>query len=159
MQAAGPGWVAVVGVSADPTLGECVGPWGLRRRTQDPDSLGGEDGVECGCVLAVAVSDQEPELADSPTEVDDQVAGLLGDPLTGGMRCGAEDVQPPGGDLDQEQHVDAGQPDGLDVQEVAGQDAFGLGGEELSPGGAARRGAGSTPAACRIVHTVLAAIR
>ena len=37
------------------------------------------------------------------------------------------------GYLHQEQNVDAGQADGVDVYEVTGQDAFGLGGEELGP--------------------------
>jgi hypothetical protein len=34
----------------------------------------------------------------------------------------------------QEQHVDTGQPDRVDVQKVAGEDALGLGGKKLGPG-------------------------
>jgi hypothetical protein len=43
-------------------------------------------------------------------------------------------VYPPGGDLGEEQYVDAGHADRVDVQEVAGEDALGLRGEELGPG-------------------------
>ena len=40
----------------------------------------------------------------------------------------------PGLDLHHEQHVQAPQQHGIDVQEVAGQDAGRLGGQELPPG-------------------------
>ena len=69
-------------------------------------------------------------------------------------------TQPSGGDLHQEQHVVAGQADRVHVQEVASQQPFGLGAQELCPGrGPPLRGAGSTPAFVKIVHTVLEATR
>jgi hypothetical protein len=46
----------------------------------------------------------------------------------------AEDVDSAGGVLDAEQDVDPGQQHGVDVQVVEGEDAVGLGGEELCPG-------------------------
>jgi hypothetical protein len=45
----------------------------------------------------------------------------------------AEQPHPAGGQLDDEQNVQAAQQHGLDVGEVAGQDALGLGGQELRP--------------------------
>jgi hypothetical protein len=46
----------------------------------------------------------------------------------------AEDVHGPGLDLHHEQDVQAPEDDGVDVQEVAGQDPGGLASQELPPG-------------------------
>src|SRR5436309_1280207 len=75
--------------------------------------------------------DQEPP----PTEpaVDREVAGLVGDPSRVRMGRGPGDVDSPGGELEEEQHVERLQRDGLDREEVAGQDACRLGAEELVP--------------------------
>ena len=84
--------------------------------------------------LRVPVTDQEPELASPFAEVQHQVPRLLGHPLPGRMRRGTKQVHSPGGDLHDEQDVDPLQRDRVDVQEVAGQHALGLSGEELRPG-------------------------
>src|SRR6266487_4938483 len=47
---------------ADPSFGEGVRPGRLHRRAQHLDSFGGEDRVERGGELCVAIADQEPEL-------------------------------------------------------------------------------------------------
>jgi hypothetical protein len=52
--------------------------------------------------------------------------------------------------LDEHQHIQSSQQDGVCVQEVDGEDPAGLGCQV----GLVRRGAGSMPAACRISHTV-----
>jgi hypothetical protein len=75
------------------------------------------------------------------------------------MRRHYDDVHPPGGDLDEEQHVDPLEGHGVDREEVTGQDRVRLGSQKLSPGRSGRRGAGSMPARLRIFHTVLAATR
>ena len=49
------------------------------------------------------------------------------------MGRGPGDVDSPGGELEEEQHVERLQGDGLDLEEVAGQDACRLGAEELVP--------------------------
>lgn len=51
------------------------------------------------------------------------------------------------------------QPDRVDVQEIAGQDALACVVRNSLQVGPDRRGAGSTPALVRMVPTVLAAIR
>jgi hypothetical protein len=65
---------------ADEALGDRVRPrcpdWGA----DDADVGGGEHGVEGGGELGIAVADQEPKPASVVAEVDEQVAGLLGDP-------------------------------------------------------------------------------
>jgi hypothetical protein len=62
--------------------------------------------------------------------------------------------------LNEHQHVDATQQDGVHSEEITRDDPLGLCGQELSPrrsGSAWRRV--DTPAAVRISHTVDAAIR
>jgi hypothetical protein len=43
------------------------------------------------------------------------------------MRSHARQVHPPSVDLDEEEHVEPAQEDGVDAEEVRGQDALGLG--------------------------------
>ena len=60
--------------------------------------------------------------------------------------------------LDDDQGAEAPQEHGVHVNEVDGEDAAGLCGQELFPGGARVAGCGVDPAACRICQTVEAAI-
>jgi hypothetical protein len=59
---------------------------------------------------------------------------MPGDPGAGWVGGHASKVDMSSGDVDEEQHVDPFEEDGVDGEEVAGQDAAGLGGEELLPG-------------------------
>jgi hypothetical protein len=65
---------------ADEAFGDRVGPRRAHWGADDADVGAGEHRVECGGELAVPVTDQEPKLLGSVTEVYEQVAGLLGDP-------------------------------------------------------------------------------
>ena len=75
-------------------------------------------------------------------EVHEQVAGLLGQPGAGGVGGDAEDVHAAGGVLDDEERVQPAQGDGVEVEQVAGQDRVRLRAQELAPGrsGATRCG-------------------
>ena len=75
-------------------------------------------------VLRVSVPEQEPP----PTEpaVDREVGGLLGDPSGVRMGHGPGDVDSPGGELEEEQHVQPLQRDGLDGKEINREHAIGL---------------------------------
>jgi hypothetical protein len=97
------------------------------------DAGGGEHGVEHLRELRVAVTDEEPERFGAFVEVHEQVAGLLRDPFSGGMRRGAEDVHAAGGDLDHEEDVDAPPEHRVHGEEVAGEGGGGLGAQERSP--------------------------
>ena len=66
-------------------------------------------------------------------EVHEQVAGQLGQPGAGGVRGDAEDVHPAGGVLDDEERVQPVQGDGVEVEQVAGEDRVRLGLQELGP--------------------------
>ena len=90
---------------ADEAFGDRVGARCLHRRLDDLDVDGGEDGVEGGGELGVAVADEEPESSTGVVEVHEQVAGLLGEPSCGGVGGDAEDVHAAGGVLDDEEDV------------------------------------------------------
>ena len=119
---------------ADEAFGDRVGPWCLHRCLDDADVGGGEDGVERGGELGVAVADEEPEATAGVVEVHEQVAGLLGQPGAGRVRGDAEDVYAAGGVLDDEERVEPVQGDGVEVEQVAGEDRVGLRPQELGPG-------------------------
>jgi hypothetical protein len=76
-------------------------------------------------------------------EVGQEVAGCLGGPGCGRVRGDAEDVDASGGDLHDEQDVESAQADGVEVEEVGGQQPCRLGAQEGSPLGVgpSRRGA------------------
>jgi hypothetical protein len=88
-----------------------VGPPRPHRCLDDADVGGGEDGVEGGGELGVAVPDQKPELAPGVVEVHCQVAGLWGQPGAGGVGGDTEHVHPAGGVLDNEERVQPMQAD------------------------------------------------
>lgn len=105
---------------------------GLRdRRLNAPDPFTREDGVESGGELAVAITDQKPERG--ACRLLGEVAGLLGNPAAGWALGDSGEVDASCVDLDEEQHVDAAQPDRVDAEEVAREDTRGLGVEELAP--------------------------
>ena len=77
------------------------------RRLDHPRAVPGEDVVERGGELAVPIADEEPELPGSLTEVQHEVAGLLGGPGPGRMSRHAHDMDGPGLDLHHEQDIKA----------------------------------------------------
>jgi hypothetical protein len=84
--------------------------------------------------LAVPVADQEPESLGALAEIHQQVAGLLGDPVSGRVSGDPREMHAAAFVFDHEEDVEAAQEDGVDVGEVDGEDGVGLGGQELSPG-------------------------
>ena len=91
---------------ADEAFGDGVGPWCSYRRLDDLNIGGGEDRVEGGGELGVAITDQEPELLAGFVEVHRQVAGQLGQPRSGRVSGDPEDVHAAGGVLDDEEGVE-----------------------------------------------------
>ena len=86
--------------SADEALGDRVRSRCPNRGPDDSDVDGGEDGIEAGSELAVAVADQEPEASVGVVEVHEQVAGELGQPGSRGVGGDAKNAHPTGGVLD-----------------------------------------------------------
>jgi len=118
----------------DEALGDRICPWCPHRRLDDADVDGGEHGVERGGELGVAIADEEPETTPGVVEIHGEVAGLLGQPGTGGMGGDTQDVYPPGGVLDDEERVQTAQGEGVEVEQVACEDRVRLGPQELRPG-------------------------
>jgi len=98
------------------------------------DAFGDEHLVEAGGELRVAISDQEPEGPTVLGEISCEVAGDLGDKRAGRMSANTEDVDYAALELNHEQHIELVETDRVHDEEVGGQDALGLGGEELFPG-------------------------
>ena len=80
-------------------------------------------------------------------EIACEVADNLGDEGAGRMIGDTEDVDYAALELDDEKHIELGELDGVHDEEVGGQDALGLGGEELLPGGSTARSWSETVAA------------
>jgi hypothetical protein len=117
-------------------------PWSLRRPRQDPDALRSEHGVERTGELARPVPHQELHRSCSLAQVHQEVAGGLRRPCAVRVRGNADQVSMVGAVLDHDQGVEAAEQHGVHVDEVDGDDAAGLSGQELLPGraGAAGRG-------------------
>jgi hypothetical protein len=140
------------------TRSQCAfifGAWG----GQDIHVVGLEDGIEGSRVLAVAIAEQKPELAQSPIDVGDEVASLLCRPVLGRMGGHAGDVQPPCAVFEEHQGIEV-LPSAVSMWKRSAammprawlvRNCFRV--------GPARGGTGPTPAECRIFHTVEAAIR
>ena len=116
------------------TFCERVRTWGLDWRLDDPDAFSVEDLVETSTELRVPVPDHELGCPGPLGKGSAQVAGLLGDPLPHRVGGDAGEVYASGVDLNEEQHVEATQEDGVDGEEVAGQHGRCLCSEELRPG-------------------------
>ena len=130
---------------ADEAFGDGVRSRCPDRGAEDADVGAGEHRVEGGGELAVPIADQELELGGVVTEVDEQVAGLLGHPGAGGVGGDPGEVYAATAVLDHHQDVEAAQEGGVDVGEVDGEDRVGLRGQELAPGrsGTLRSGVGA----------------
>jgi hypothetical protein len=112
------------------------------------DAFGDEHLVEAGGELSIAVSDQEPERPTVLGEIACEVAGNLGDKGAGRMIGDTEDVDHSALELNHEKHIELVETDRVHDEEVGGQDALGLGGEELLPGRSTARN-GSEPVAAK----------
>jgi len=150
---------------AYPALGIGVGLRRPRWDLHDLDARGGEHRVERGGELRVPVAEQVSEPVGPLAEVHQQVPGGLGDPLPGGVGGDAGQVRATAVELDDEQHVQPGQSDRLDGEEVTRKRAGGLGAQELGPSRSAAAGCRAEPVAVQQVahrgrrhaHTELAA--
>jgi hypothetical protein len=119
---------------SDPALRVGVGVRRLHRRDQHLGALGTEHVVEAAGELRVAVAQHEAQLSSSFAAHHQQVAGLLGDPQTVGGGGHPSQMDSPGVELDEEQHLQPPQPEGVDGEAVARHDPGRLLALECSPG-------------------------
>jgi hypothetical protein len=127
---------------ADPAFGDRVHARRPDVAEHGPDPGIGEDRVECGGEVRAAVADHELDPVRMLAKVHDQVAGLLGGPVSGGMRSDSDDADAPAGVLDHGQDIGLGAIEQVRCEEAAGLDCLGLGAQEQRPGrtGPPRRG-------------------
>src|SRR5665811_647650 len=118
---------------ADESFGVRVRTRRAHRRADALDTDRGEHLVEAPRELGVPVADEEPESTTGILQVRGEIAGHLCGPWAVRVGGGSEDVHDAALYFDDEQHVVAPQEDRVDVEEVRGHNALGLGGEELGP--------------------------
>jgi hypothetical protein len=128
---------------ADEPFGKSVRSWRANGREDDLDADRREHGVEAGCELRISIADEETHLASGLFGLRCEIASDLGHPQTVGVGGHAEQVDDAPFELDDEQHVITAEQNGVDREEISGQEAFGLGAEELAPAGPNSPGRGS----------------
>ncbi len=134
---------AVLSGGADEALREGVRSWRANGREDDLGADRREHGVEAGCELRISIADEETHLASGLFELRCEIESDLGHPQTVGVGGHAEQVDDAPFELDDEQHVITAEQNGVDREEVSGQEAVGLGAEELAPAGPNSPGRGS----------------
>src|ERR1019366_5196020 len=110
----------------------------------DFDGLGRKDLVEAGRELRVLVPDEELHRPARLGQVADQVPGRLSDEAAVWVLSGTKKLYPPGPVLGGKEHIEPLEEHRAHAEEVRGQDALGLGPQELAQVGP-RRGAGPSP--------------
>jgi hypothetical protein len=83
--------------------------------------------------LCVAVVDEEPRRLVASVEFHKEVARLLQHPGGVGLACDREVLDAAVADRDEGEHVEAAQPDGVDGEEVAGEDRLAMCAQEAAP--------------------------
>jgi hypothetical protein len=124
----------LVPASPGPAFGDRVHARRPHVAGHGPDPRISEDRVERSRVVRAAIADHDLDLVRLLAEVHDQVAGLLGGPVPGGMQSDPEDANAPGGMLDHGQDVSPGAIQQVRGEEIAREDRLGLGAQELRPG-------------------------
>ncbi|MGH4023637.1 MAG: hypothetical protein ACRDRV_03535 [Pseudonocardiaceae bacterium] len=130
---------------ADPAFHDCVHARDAVSGRDDGDAVVGEDRIERGDELVVAVADQVPHARAGVLKIHDEVSGHLGRPGCWGMCGRAENPNAAGGMLDNGQDVQSGAGEGRDLEEVRGEDGGCLAAQEGGPGLSVALGLGSMP--------------
>src|SRR5271165_4899726 len=99
------------------------------------DASVSEDGIEQARELPVPVPDQEPCPAAGILQVHHKIPGSLRRPGRRRVGGGAQDPDSPAGVLDHREHVQPRPGQGDRLEEVTGQQALGLGTQEIGPRG------------------------
>ena len=111
-----------------------VHPWRPQRGLQGLYAVGGEDRVEGPGVFGVPIADQEPQRVNVGAQLGGEVSRLLHGPRCGRVRGDPGDMQSACAVFEEYQRIYPAEVGQVDVDEVAGDNALGLLGEELAPG-------------------------
>src|SRR5207247_9305568 len=77
--------------------------------------------------------EQEPGRCRSPGQWAGGRPGLLGCPVAVGVPGATCEMDTPAAELEEEEHIEAPEPERLDSEEVAGDDRVGVGTQEVAP--------------------------
>ena len=103
------------------------------RRADDLDLFALDECIEGAWELRVAVVDQETRASALVVELHQQVARLLQHPRGVGPAGAGDMFDPPGADGEEDEHVEAAQPHGVDGEEIAGEDRLAVSAQEAAP--------------------------
>jgi hypothetical protein len=103
------------------------------RGHHDIGALRAEHVIEAAAELRIAVAQEEAHAPSPLLHCKQQVASLLGDPGTVGVGGHPGQVDSPGVQFEEEQRVQASQPDGVSSEEVARDDPGSLLPQECTP--------------------------
>jgi len=126
------------------------------RRAHDAHALRAEHTIERGGELGVAIAEEQLRFDAPLLQLPDDVPGLLRHPGGGRLRGAARDEDAARVHFDEEEDVEGLQPDGLDDEEVTGDERPGVGTKERPPGQTRSAGAEGTPLRRRSVRTAVA---
>src|ERR1017187_7455252 len=118
---------------ANESFGERVGTRRANRCFDDSSADRRHDFIQGTDELRVPVADQEPDEAAFVRERHHEVACLLGDPGSDRMLGDACQEDLAALKIDEEQHMEPAESNGIDAEEVAGERAGRLSSKELSP--------------------------
>ena len=119
--------------AADPTLGDGVRIWCLKRRVNDVEPLGLKHGAKVSRELAIVVVDQEPFVGSLFLECPHHLPGLLGNPPSVRMGRHARKRDASRAQFDEEENIQGLQPQCLHGEEVAGQQLLPVMTHQLPP--------------------------
>jgi hypothetical protein len=111
---------------ADEALGKRVRLRRSHRGADDLDPFASEDAVEVTRELAVEIPDQKAHRGRTLRQAPSELTGLLGDPGSARVRRAVGEMHPAAAELDEEEHVQPPQGNGLDREEVDGEHAVRL---------------------------------
>jgi hypothetical protein len=105
----------------------------LNRRPNKSDVVGLEYGIEAARELAIMIADQKTNRFRPFGTRSGHLPRLLRDPFGVGVGRAPGKMDATAGDLDEEQHIQPLEPDGVDREEIHPDDARRLRAQELTP--------------------------
>ena len=121
--------------SAHESLCHTIRLRGAKRGANDLDARASKHLVKTVGELLVPVANQEAELLGAFSQHPSQLPGLLCDPWRGRIRRAAREMDAAAAQFDEEEDVQALEPDGLDGEEVDREHAVPMRSHERPPGG------------------------
>jgi hypothetical protein len=118
---------------AHESLGDSVGLWRPKSRTNDLSPLASERLIKLIGEFLIPIANQKPQRFRALGQTPRQLTRLLNDPRCTRVRRATGRMHTAAAQLDEEEHVEALQPDRLDREEIDGQQTLAVSANELAP--------------------------